>query len=71
MRELRLFFPAIILALGSVLLTGVRRQDMVPLAGPLRAMPVALAGPDSTDCPPAPGRQLRGEWIDFPVAWRW
>ena len=44
MRELRLFFPAIILALGSVLLTGVRRQDMVPLAGPLRAMPVALAG---------------------------
>jgi EpsI family protein len=46
MREGRLFLPAAVLALGCVLLTGARRQHTAPLGGPLRAMPVALAGTD-------------------------
>jgi EpsI family protein len=46
MREARLFLPAVILGVGCVLLTGARRQHVAPLGGPLRAMPVALAGTD-------------------------
>jgi EpsI family protein len=43
-RDARLFAPAAILAVGSLLLTGVRRQYPAPLGGPLRSMPVAIAG---------------------------
>lgn len=49
MREARLFLPAAILAIGCILLTGVRRQYAAPLGGPLRAMPVALAGTDGRE----------------------
>jgi EpsI family protein len=49
MRDLRLFAPAAILAVGCALQFGVRRQDRAPLAGPLRAMPVALAGTNGRD----------------------
>lgn len=49
MRDARLFLPAAILAAGCVLLTGVRRQYTAPLGGPLRAIPVALAGTDGRD----------------------
>lgn len=49
MRELRLFAPAAILAVGCALQLGVRRQDGAPLAGPLRAMPVDLAGTRGRD----------------------
>ena len=44
MRETRLFAPAAVLVAGCLLLLGVRRQHVAPLARPLRAMPVALAG---------------------------
>jgi EpsI family protein len=49
MRDLRLFVPAAILAAGCLLLTGVRRQHTAPLGGPLRAMPVVLAGTDGRE----------------------
>ena len=49
MRDLRLFAPAAILLAGCLLLLGVRRQHTAPLAGPLRAMPVALASTDGRD----------------------
>ena len=49
MRDVRLFLPAAVLALGCVLLTGVRRQHTAPLGGPLRGMPVALAGTEGRD----------------------
>ena len=45
----RLFGPAAILAAGSLLLLGVRRQHSAPLGSELRAMPVALAGVDGRD----------------------
>ena len=49
MREARLFAPALLMGLGCLLLFGVRRQHEAPLGGPLRAMPVALAGTDGRD----------------------
>lgn len=49
MRDLRLFAPAAILAVGCALQLGVRRQHAASLPEPLRAMPVALAGTDGRD----------------------
>ena len=49
MREARAFAPAAILVAGCLLMLGVRRQHVAPLAGPLRAMPVALAGTAGRD----------------------
>jgi EpsI family protein len=49
MREGQIFAPAAILVAGCLLMLGVRRQDAAPLAGPLRSMPVALAGADGRD----------------------
>jgi EpsI family protein len=49
MRKAHLFAPAAILLVGCVIQMGVRRQHTAPLPGPLRAMPVALAGTDGRD----------------------
>ena len=44
MRDTRLFAPAALMTVGCLLLFGVRRQHAAPLAQPLQAIPVALAG---------------------------
>ena len=49
MRDVRLFAPAALLLAGCLLQVGVRPQHTAPLPGPLRAMPVALAGTDGRD----------------------
>ena len=49
MRDVRLFAPAAILLVGCLLQMGVRRQYTAPLSGPLRSMPVALAGTEGRD----------------------
>ena len=49
MRDARLFAPAAILLVGCLLQMGVRRQYTAPLPGPLRSMPVALAGTEGRD----------------------
>jgi len=49
MRNARRFAPAAIMTAGCLLLLGVRRQHAAPLAEPLRAMPVAVAGNDGRD----------------------
>jgi EpsI family protein len=48
-RDVRAFAPAAILLIGCLLQTGVRRQYTAPLPGPLRAMPVTLAGTEGRD----------------------
>jgi EpsI family protein len=45
----RFFAPAAIMTVGCLLLVGVRRQYAAPLAEPLRAMPVAVAGSDGRE----------------------
>ena len=49
MRNARLFAPAAILLAGCLLQVGVRPQHNAPLTGPLRAMPVALAGTEGRE----------------------
>ena len=49
MRDARLFAPPAILLVGCLLQMGVRRQYTAPLTGPLRAMPVSLAGTEGRD----------------------
>ena len=49
MRELRLFAPAALLVAGSVLLFGVHLQRPMPLAQPLRTMPMQLVGYSGSD----------------------
>jgi EpsI family protein len=49
MREIKLFMPAALMVVGCLLLTGVRRQHLAPLPGPLRGMPVPLAGTTGRD----------------------
>jgi EpsI family protein len=49
MRDARLFAPAAILLAGCLLQVGVRPQHGAPLPGPLRAMPVALAGTEGRE----------------------
>ena len=49
MRDARLFAPAAILLAGCLLQVGVRPQHGAPLPGPLRAMPIALAGTEGRE----------------------
>ena len=43
-RGWRVYLPAMILAVGAVLLAGARRQEVATLPGPLEKIPLEFAG---------------------------